>query len=346
MRTDQRDGDGIGQMIGIRADGNETIGTGHLMRCLSIARRIAQRGGQLVFLTIDGASLVEKAGFPAIVLPGICNDLSGEEIGAWLERYGIGTLLIDTYFADAGYFRRAAQAAKTACIFDMGDVSTPCDLLIDYNIDYDNYQFSGAKKMLLGSRYIPLREEFGSCGPALIRERVGTVMITTGGADTFNVTGRLIRALRGRPEFATVTFHVVIGALNVHAREIRKEAAAAGNFICHEDVSNMAELMRKSDAILSAGGTTLYEICACGLPCVAFSIADNQNLAIQTMQQKEMMLSAGIFAEDAQQCITEIVEGLLRLTRSRALRQTLSQNASAQVDGRGAERIAEALMKL
>ncbi len=332
-------------MIGIRVDGNEKIGTGHLMRCISIASRLKSLGHSPLFFTIDGQNIIKKAGFDFYTLPGTYDDLSKEYIKPALDENKIDTLLIDTYFADADYSSRI-QGIKTARIFDFGDDSCVCDMVIDYNIDYDVYNFTGCKTALLGAKYIPLREEFSDLPAVTVKDTVKDVLITTGGTDKHNITGQLIMALSKKEEFENITFHVVIGGLNVHSKEIQSLAKQHNNFICYENIGNMAILMNSCDVILSAGGTTLYEICACAKPCVAFSIADNQDLAVTTMHEKGLMCSAGIYEKIGQKCIDKVLFYLNEFCSSYELRETFSKNGRQAIDGKGALRLAKKLIEL
>lgn len=330
-------------MIGIRVDGNAQIGTGHVMRCLAIAREMKELGAAPVFFCAQENEAIEKKGFACVAVGGVYDDLSKEDLSPFLREYDIDRLLVDTYFADAAYFERLP--CKTACLFDLGDPETPCDLLIDYNINYGDFSFPRAKHTLLGPKYAPLRREFRGCA-GRDTARVHTVLLTTGGTDETGVTKKIISRLCADPAFETLEFSVVVGGLNKWKQEIRQTASQYKNVMLHEDAEDMAVLMKKADIALSAGGTTLYELCACALPCVAFSIAGNQDEMITTMEKQGVMLSAGIFAEGAEACLARM-EGLLEsLVSDAELREKLSQNAGALVDGRGAERIARAVRGL
>lgn len=333
-------------MIGIRADGNAKIGTGHLMRCIAVAKQLQALGEKPLFFTIDGMDLLAQAGFASVPLPGRYDDLSHEEIGSFLRARGVDCVLVDTYYADRAYFERIGRGIRTAYLFDMGDDGVPCDLLVSYNIYADAYRYPGAQKKLLGTRYVPLREEFRQLVCSRTFERASSLLLTTGGTDSFNISARLIERIRNTPELQDLHVYAVIGAMNRNASSIKQAAAAFGNVTCCERVENMSALMCGCDLAVSAGGTTLYEISACGLPCVTFSIADNQDELIGAMREKGIMLSAGIFREGEERCLRIAVDRLKELVADSALQKRLSERERKLVDGEGARRIASELIRL
>jgi UDP-2,4-diacetamido-2,4,6-trideoxy-beta-L-altropyranose hydrolase len=334
-------------MIAFRADGNAQIGTGHMMRCLAIAQQIKSRAGlSPLFLCADGGEMAERAGFDCARLDGAYDDLAREDLTSCLRTHGVTTLVVDTYFADRAYYERLPEGVQVVRIFDMGDASAPCDLLLDYNINFDEFDFPNAKKLLLGPKYAPLRAEFADIGRSRKFDAVRRVLLTTGGGDEQNVTEDILRALAGQPAFDEIIFHVVLGGLNKWAARIRELERSHANIVCSRNARNMAELFLRSDAVLSAGGTTVYEICAAGAPCVVFSIADNQDRMVEVLEEKGIMLSAGSLLEDKKAGVAGVVRQLKRLIDDRSLRERLSRAARAQVDGNGAGRVAWEILRL
>lgn len=333
-------------MIGIRVDGNEKIGTGHLMRCLSIANALRDLGISPVFFTVDRNEILARSGFECCYLKGVYDDLSGEDLLPYLEQYQVTTLLADTYFADSAYFAKLAGKVKTAYIFDFGDTSMPVDILINYNFNYDSFRYPKEKKVLLGCAYVPLRKEFQNIYFIKNYEKAKNILITTGGTDKYNITSQLIRRIRLNPSLGGAVLHVVIGSLNVFAEEIKKLADELPGILWYENCSHMAELMLKCDIAISAGGSTLYELCACGIPSITFSMADNQVDIVNVMGKKGIMLSAGHYEKNAEGCLDAIMDLLGKLARDASLRESFSKIESKLVDGKGAERLARVVMKL
>ncbi|MDE7299988.1 MAG: DUF354 domain-containing protein [Lachnospiraceae bacterium] len=199
-------------------------------------------------------------------------------------------------------------------------------------------------KFLLGSRYVPLRAEF-SAERIPIRERIEAILITSGGADGCD----MLRGAAGclsRERFPGVRKHIVAGRFCGHLRELEEMAEEDESIVVHRDVQNMAELMRKCDLAVSAGGTTLAELCACGIPTVCYASADNQLAGLRAYGEAGLALYAGDVREDREAVLESIARSAERLAGEPVLRGRLGAAAKAAIDGRGAGRIAEAILSV
>lgn len=330
-------------MIGIRADGNEKIGLGHIMRCLSIAHALEKLGQKPVFITVDAAEFIIKNGFDCVTLQGCYDDLSGEhaKLTSIIAQKNISLLLVDSYFADDAYFE--GLQTKIAVLFDFGVVPKKADVMINYNISYGSFDYPTDKKVLLGCEYVPLRQEFTDLKLSRDVSQVKTVMITVGGADPHNLTFQILNQLVKDRFFEKIRFQVVIGSLNCYADNIKKLAKNHQNVVCLENVKKMSEVMKASDIAVSAGGSTLYEICAVQLPCVTFAFADNQYELIDVMQKKGVMRSAGKLkdgglADKVTDCLKELID-------NQKLREAFVKKEAELIDAKGAQRIAQALIE-
>ena len=101
------------------------------------------------------------------------------------------------------------------------------------------------------------------------------VLLSTGGSDELHIALSFIKHLCEQPD-SGITYHVLIGAMNTDKDEIRSLAADKEWIELHENVADMKSLICSMDVVVSAAGSTLYEICACGVPLITFSAADNQ----------------------------------------------------------------------
>lgn len=334
-------------MILIRADANEKIGAGHVMRCLTVADALKKRGEEVRFLTADrGADpLIAPRGYETVCLH---SDWSApdDETDALLRavrELSPSLLLTDSYYITDRYYAALPHTVRTACFDDLNRPSGSVDVLINYNI-YASRSSLGhhgsGTKLLLSPRYAPLREEFKDLPPHEIREAAESVFVSAGGSDPENVAGRLINGTcRDHPD---VTFHFAVGMMNPRAEELKKKEG--GNVVLHIHETDMPRLMRQCDIAVAAAGSTLYELCACGVPTVAYSLADNQRPATEAFERRRLMLNAG----DCRELLAfpERVESSLSvLLGSRSERQRLSDAMRRTVDGKGADRIAAALLR-
>ena len=241
-------------MILIRADANEFIGSGHVMRCKAVAARLASKGEEVAFITADhkGDSLI--GGFPSFCLNSDWLNMNGElpQLEEIIRVKKPPLILIDSYKVTEKYFDSLHSLTRTAYIDDLNAGLWNVDILINYNIFSQSYDYSRYDKnitrLLLGTSYTPLRKEFCISQPHVIREKISDVLISAGGADPAMMTEKII--MKVCPEFPGVNFHFVIGALNPRIESIRK--LSRQNTILHINERNMSGLMRECDAAVSA----------------------------------------------------------------------------------------------
>ena len=233
---------------------------------------------------------------------------------------------------------------KTAYIDDLYAFDYPADLVINYDFAPPEQFYSKAGKALLGCRFAPLRAQFSGLTP-VFREQVANVLISTGGTDDWNVAGKLASALLTAPESASWRLHVLTGPMHAHREGLQTLVASHPRLILHENVKDMAGLMRACDLAVSAAGTTLYELCAAGVPSVSFTMADNQLPCARDMERFAGVLCAGDVRSTPE--FTETLLSLLfSLAENLQQRSALSRSMHAAIDGRGAERIARELLAL
>lgn len=339
--------------IYIRVDGNEIIATGHVMRCLSIAEQIRKLGAEAIFLVADSrpCPLIEEKGFSVVVIDSIWDDLNQEtdKLCNYIIEHHVELLLIDSYYVTKEYLQKLAKCTKIIYIDDLNSFLYPVHGLIYYWVFADEkayklpYQEAGMNlEILVGGRYAPLREEF-AYKPYEVREQIKKVLVTTGGTDQLNVAGNILSKVIDSSSLMELEYHVIVGCFNQNKEKLYRMAEAYANIYLHENVSNMSEWMRACDVAISASGTTLYELCACGIPTICLEVADNQKGAAM-WEETGYMLYAGNAYEDKEQCMQRCIEALLQYKDSFKLRQDKSIHMQSLVDGNGAKRIAQYLI--
>lgn len=341
----------------IRADGNEIIATGHIMRCLSIAEQMRNLGIKVVFVLADERPrlMIEKRGFSVDVLNTKWDDLSTETeiVCDYVRKNQVKILLLDTYYVTRDYLCELSQYTKVIYIDDLCSFAYPVYTLVNYNVfgSVDLYQKKYEEEsvneplFLVGGEYIPLRSEF-SYIPYVVRQDVEKVLITTGGTDQLNIAGNLLRRIIKNNECSKLEYHIVVGAFNQNRNSLYELAKSYSNMIIiHENETNMSALMRDCDIAVSAGGTTLLELCACGVPTVCLEIADNQRGA-KRWEEKEIILYAGNACDELESCIESCVESIIKYKNSYSLRKKSSKKMQNLVDGNGAKRIAEYVTRI
>jgi UDP-2,4-diacetamido-2,4,6-trideoxy-beta-L-altropyranose hydrolase len=351
-------------MIAFRVDANESVATGHLMRCLAMAVELRKRGKECIFFLAEKKETkrLEEKKFPYVVLESRWDCLE-EEIPVLekiIRRYSPECLVVDSYQVTENYLEKLESMVPVLYIDDMAEHVWKVFMVLHYTdwMEDASYQerYRGSKtKVLVGMNYVPLREEFypgreNDPGKKSQKNKRNHVLITTGGTDAYNVAGKLLKHVleekkkeSEREKFQNIDFHVIVGSMNRYRDELEAMEKRYSNIILHHNVNNMGELMRNSDIAISAGGTTLFELCACQVPSVCFSFADNQKEFAEAMGKHGIMLYAGDARDTRKDFIGNLAKALERLQQDSVLAETLRNNMGRLVDGNGTKRIAGAL---
>ena len=341
-------------MILVRADGNARIGAGHLMRCMTIMEEVKKMVGDREILFVcadeDSARTAKDRGFRAVTLESDYRDPEGE-LPCWeklTEAYpGQHTILVDSYFVTASYLAALKKFCRKLYLMDdLQEKSYPVDGVINYNVFADPALYARMyegqdTELLLGSRYVPIRPEFLHHRVEPSRE-VKQVLITTGGGDADNIGGRILEAIyRER-----ITFHLVAGRFNPHLEELNAFARLHPNVQIHSNVSDMAGLMAQCDLAVTAGGTTIYELAALGIPFFCFSYAQNQEALTRYIGGHRIAGYCGAWHLDATGALTNIVREFDCACDDFTLRQRWHCSEKELIDGLGARRLAEHLASI
>lgn len=297
--------------IAFRADASLEMGSGHVMRCLTLADALSEQGAECHFIcrTHQGnlAELITARGHHCHLLA-IEPDSEQEPAevpllahASWLgcgwEQDATQTLailtdrhpdwlVVDHYALDDRWEQMMRpHVGMIMVIDDLADRSHECDLLLDQNLGRqpDDYRERVPPHcmLLVGPHYALLRPEFAALrGYSLQRRQIPTlkkVLITMGGVDKPNATSRVLEALRQAPLPLDCRICVVMGAKSPWLEQVETLAATLPwPTEVRINVSNMAELMADSDLAIGAAGSTSWERCCLGLPTLMFVIADNQ----------------------------------------------------------------------
>lgn len=335
-------------MIFIRADANSQIGAGHIMRCLSIAHEAKKLGIESTFVVADEESLkvLSSYNYPTICLYSKWDQLE-EEVNAittLIKDLKVKFMIIDSYYITNRYLDAIHQFTQIVYIDDLAELTYPVDFLINYNIYSNATRYPSDIKLLLGCDYVPLRAEFQNIA-SNIKYIVGDVMISTGGADPYNFAGEILEYILHQTSYSKINFHVIIGKYNKYKNKLLELEKRQTNIILHHNVRNMSDLMVNCDIAITAGGSTLYELCSCGTPSISYSFADNQLLGVKEFNKQDLITYAGDIRLNKNECIGNINKRLLELVNNYNLREEVSLKLRGKVDGLGANRIVTEIIK-
>lgn len=364
-------GEGWHVKIAFRADASIQIGTGHVMRCLTLADALRERGAQCSFICRQHlgnlVDLIKQRGHQVHALPtgnknyptpfqpahaawlGTGWTTDAKQTRLALDQQSVDWLVVDHYALDCQWETALRPyARKIMVIDDLADRPHDCDLLLDQNLGRTKEDYGGLLKfgahLLIGPQYALLRAEFAQWREYSLARRtqpqLKNLLITMGGVDESNATGQVLDALKTceLPDDLHIT--VVMGP---HAPWLTQVQALAISIpwpvkvlAC---VSNMAQLMADSDLAIGAAGGTAWERCTLGLPTLLLVLAENQKSGALALQKA----GAALMVQD----IDELHDLLAPLTgiagKPVALLQ-LSNAAASLTDGKGVMRVVQKML--
>lgn len=339
-------------MIFFRADANQHIATGHIMRCISIAQRFKYHGHAVTFLIADDypVTLLEKFGMDYCVLNSEWDnlDFETETLIDILKKFEKPLLIVDTYSVTRHYIESLIPYCKCCYLGSKHEYLGGLYALINYSvsIDYDFYSSNYIRptKLLLGPSYIPLREEFlkkSKKGKSNIKCRV---FLTTGGSNPNHYIEKILRQIIIDPINKNIEVEVIAGRMFDSIEAIRDEFGQFDNIRVNENVKSMAEIMRFCDLAISANGSTVYELAACCVPVITFAMVKEQVNAAEKLSQLGLTEYCGEIFGDEITCINKIIKSLSQFAGSSQRRKILADKASSLIDGKGCERIYQSLI--
>lgn len=337
-------------MIFFRVDANKEIGMGHLMRCLSIADSLRMNKKQVAFICAKDTdtTIIEKRGFDFCVLSTAYTDMMAEvaTITELLMSMESEMYIVDTYQVSRDYLFALKPFTKLCLIEDIHDTKYPVDVLINYNLHAEGLDYSDVypgTKLLLGPKYAPVRNEFVNTNFS-VKNKAKSIMVTTGGADMYNLSELICEKLLAREETRDLKINLISGALNANLPKLQEIAKAHDNVTVYSNVSNMAELMEANDVAITAAGSTVCELLCVGVPFACVSFVDNQKLLYEYCKNSKVCLCASNYETDGEAAIDEIIDKVVSCLDSYAKRMEASKQGKQIVDGNGAMRIARELL--
>lgn len=360
-----------------RCDSSYSIGSGHVIRCRTLARELQRRYVDVVFIcrkqSGDLIFLLQKE-FRVLVLPELalqyCDHLNGRPLyEAWLgcsqsqdayesielinlyslhpidwivvDHYGLDSVWEDILFSSF----ESHMKPRLFVIDDLADRTHISNLLLDSNffgcsVDsrYRELVPDHCTK-LLGPKYALLGPEYSQLHSILpVRSTVRRILLSYGGVDALNFTGRVLNILQGT-SIESISVDIVLGHNSIHLEAISTLIDGLISFNLHSSLPSLAGLIARADLSIGAVGVTTLERACLGLPSIITPIADNQKPCVQPLVDHG---SALYLPED---CFEDQLPSLLcNVTSSNDWISTASQRSFELLEGLGAKLVSDILL--
>jgi UDP-2,4-diacetamido-2,4,6-trideoxy-beta-L-altropyranose hydrolase len=358
----------------IRVDASHTIGTGHVMRCLTLANVLKAKGVEIIFVCREHKGhlcvYLEEQGFSVSRLTNDDKKRSKVKIAnvpehaAWLntswqndaeQTCGIidaldikpDWIIVDHYALDYRWETVLRDKIKKLMVIDdLAGRQHNCDILLDQNLIVDYLtrykdKVSSDSRLMLGTEYALLQPDYMELHDR-IPPRSGQVkrlLVFFGGADIENLTGQVTNIFR-RIDRMDIHLDVVLTSNNPYKDTLCQQVKDIENIHIYSGLSTLAPLMAKADLAIGASGATSWERCCLGLPSLVISLAENQIPIAKEMHRSGLIKWLGHKDEIDQ----NIIEGALRDIIDKGLDNDWSVKCKMIVDGMGAYRVCNVML--
>lgn len=371
LNLDNMKANTINQRVAIRVDANRKIGTGHFMRCVTLANALAKYGIVTMFFSRDldvvhqdilvknNHELFKLVSAPVNISTSIETSTSmiahadwlsvtqscdAEECIEGLKKNSWLCLIVDHYGIDWVWESKInSHISNIIVIDDLADRRHICKLLIDQNLGRKAVDYNGLVPddciLLLGPSFAFLKPEFLELRKKHVIKKNNNndfnILISMGGVDRDNYTQRILTVLDRCKLGNSTRIVIVLGNSSPWKDKICNFSRS-----CNYDVKvlvgvdNMALLMSEADVAFGAAGVTSWERCCLGLPTICFVIAENQRMGSIALQK-----SGAIIAMDINALSPEILQSKLDKLMINEIYESMQSNCLKIVDGHGLNRI-------
>jgi UDP-2,4-diacetamido-2,4,6-trideoxy-beta-L-altropyranose hydrolase len=360
---------GLAMRVAFRCDASAQMGVGHLMRCLTLAEALREKGAECRFYlappSAPQATLAKARSFSVTMLaleaaPEINSSLHDPPMAHWapwgwqadasafgtaLDGDGCDLIVVDHYALDRRWHDAMRDASRRIlAIDDMADRLLAANIVLDHNASATEVLYAPRlarpASLLLGPSFALIRPEtaaFRKSAPTI--KQVRRILVTFGGAasaDVYEATAHALLQLPNRPlEITLVGISDAKARARIAALSERGLTIAALGF-----VDDMARRCAEADLCVGAAGVSALERALIGVPSLTYVTAGNQRLAIAALAQAGAIIDMGDIATFS---ASALVDSIQRLTYMPDLLQAMAECGQRLVPTGGPQRVAEVL---
>lgn len=334
-----------------RTNGGKDIGLGHVYRCISLAQAINDVTGEITISFVANSevkTLIEEYKFEFVS----SDSFDNKDIQI-IENQQPSVIIFDSYLASNDYLKRLNKICKLIIFDDNNDVydSSIPYRIINGNLHAWSLDYTNKNEHFLGPKYLVMKKEYWENKKANNKREdnfrknnkkdtnVISVLITTGGTDFNKIMLQFIRAFKD----LKINKKIVIGPLyeEEYIEKIEKEVFNDESFELIYKPKMLKNYIKDSDYIITAAGSTIYEVLTLDKFPIIYVLADNQK-AIAKELEKYGIINLGYYPEIDYNYAKKIIESReYEKTKERSMIEMLFD----MFDGNGAKRVAEKIVK-
>ena len=328
----------------IRVDANPEIALGHLRRCVSLAKALQKKGVEVLMVCSSdpaGDRMLSSSGIPWCHVAGRMDSPEDALETAGLTReHGARVVLLDSYSAGPETIETFRSAGlEVVCIDDLGQTDLPCDLVINGLPGAERLEYCCPVR-LLGKDYLILAPEYWRPRP---KESLGReLLVTMGGIDHYDYSSLVLEKVKGlRGDFGST---IIIGPYYENTYNIEAAADELGDRVrLVRSPDSLYPFMQEAGAAVSAGGMTLYELAAMGVPTLGIALWENQYVNVRELGAKGVIEPVW---HGMKEFGYELDWALHTVLFDEKRREEMSRRGQEAFDGQGAMRVAKGILNL
>lgn len=329
--------------IAIRADSSPTIGTGHVMRCVTLSEELLANGHTVAIFSSEITvpwlhNLISELGIEMHLVKEA--SLSIEQFSSFNPEW----VVVDSYVISSKEISTLSNAVKTLAIVDSDTRGIEADLYLDQNYNSENVVWPEhlSNKILAGAKYSLIRDKI------LFSRRserwkfnleTPNILCVMGGSDP---TGTIIPICKALARLTTDFTATIVCAPQWRA-EVEMFTSGNPRVKVVEPTPEIGLLYAQADLVVSAAGSSAWEICTLGIPSLLIAVADNQQLPLIQINKAKLSLTLDRLSTDQESFVQAITESLELLLQDETVREELSRNSLNHFDGEGKKRVVLAL---
>jgi UDP-2,4-diacetamido-2,4,6-trideoxy-beta-L-altropyranose hydrolase len=319
-----------------RTNGGKNIGLGHIYRCLSLAKAIKNENEKVEITFIsnkESSEIIKKNNYKFIG----SNKFDEDDIRQ-IKKQKPDIIIFDSYLADDEYLNQLKEIAKLIIFDDNNDIynSEIPDRIINGNIHAKKLNYSNKEKHFLGPNYLVMREEYWYDNEKTEKsDQKESLMITTGGADFNRIMIKFIQSLKELKMNKKIIIGPVYG--EEYIQQLEKEIKNDKNYELIYKPKSLKKNIESSDYVLTAAGSTIYEILTLNKTPIIYTLADNQKLIAKELENYGVF-NIGYYNEIKYSELKKEIEGIIKEEN------TKTKELFNLFDGQGAKRIAKEII--
>lgn len=280
-----------------RADGNRSIGLGHIYRLLALAEVCSDLEILFVLKESSSVNVIPKQ-YEVICIP---NNTESEPY--WFQENLAATehlIVLDGYQFTSAYQKQLKGFGYgLVYIDDLAKEHMYADIVINHSPFFNQTDFvkEPYTKLALGTKYALLRPLFlKQAKSKKIIKSVDTAFVCFGGADSFDLSLIAAKSLLNIPAFKKI--NIILGSAYAHTSIFELEVKNPNKIKVYRNLSeaDLIEVMQVCNFAIAPASTILYEICCVKMPTLSGFYVDNQKSIYKGLLNKSVIFEGGDFS--------------------------------------------------